>query len=356
MDPLQDQPPPKNLDEVEEILGYNFKNKCLLEEAFTHSSYYYTTDNNYNEAEIKCSSFERLAYLGDAVLNLLVTKEQFFLYSDFSSGQLTRLRAANVDTEKLARVAIEHGLHYYLCHKTRLLEERVNGFKKEILEYPIHSNELVDVPKCLADLVESIIGAIFIDSDSNADIVWQVFRRLLEPLIDAETLKTHPVTTKLYQICQKHNLKVQFKDSWEDLKAGEVLVNNEWVGISGACRSKKEIAFNSAAQNALKNIPTILSIKLNNSTLDEIREKPGWRADLFKECAVKNSDFESVEMFYIAGMWSETPAQVVYGSVVDLWADDLFEEGGHWGVAIVVVGWVAPPQGWLKLNFNLLEL
>ncbi|XP_028800291.1 ribonuclease 3-like protein 3 [Neltuma alba] len=271
MDPLQDRPSPRNLDKVEEILGYIFKNKCLLEEAFTHSSYYYTKDNNNNEAEIKCFSFERLAYLGDAVLYLLVTKEQFFLYSDVSSGQLTRLRAANVDTEKLACVAVEHGLHCYLCHKQPLLEERINGFKKEILEYPIHSNGLVDVPKCLADLVESIIGAIFIDSGSNIDLhemLLQVFRRLLEPLIDAETLKTHPVT-KLYQICQKHNLKVQFKDSWEDLKAVEVLVNNQWVG-SGTCSSKKEIAYNRAAQDALKNIQTILSIKRNNSTLDDI--------------------------------------------------------------------------------------
>ncbi|XP_028800280.1 ribonuclease 3-like protein 3 [Neltuma alba] len=125
MDPLQDQPAPRNLDKVEEILGYNFKNKCLLEEAFTHSSYYYTKDNNYKEAEIECFSFERLAHLEDAVLNLLVTKEQFFMYSDFSSGQLTRLQAANVDTEKLARVAVEHGLHCYLCRKKPLLEERM---------------------------------------------------------------------------------------------------------------------------------------------------------------------------------------------------------------------------------------
>ncbi|XP_054820102.1 ribonuclease 3-like protein 3 [Prosopis cineraria] len=268
---LPEPSPPRNLDEVEEILGYNFKNKSLLEEAFTHSSYYYTkdNDNNHGEAEIKCFSYERLAYLGDAVLNLLVTKEQFFLYPNFSSGRLTRLRAANVDTEKLARVAVKHRLHCYLRHKKPLLEEQINEFKKEILEYPMHSNGLIDVPKGLADLVESSIGAIFIDSDSNIDTVWQVFRRLLEPMIDAETIKTHPVT-ELYEVCQKLNLKVQFVNSWKDSKKVDVIVDNQLVG-RGICGSKREIAQNRAAQNALTKIQTILSIKdhIITTTLDD---------------------------------------------------------------------------------------
>ncbi|KAI9095377.1 hypothetical protein K1719_026411 [Acacia pycnantha] len=264
MDPPET--PPRNLDEVEEILGYNFKNKCLLEEALTHPSYYHNTkdDNHNNEAETKCSSFERLEFLGDAVLNFLVTKEQFFSYPDFSSGVLTRLRAANVDTEKLARVAVKHQLYSYLRHRKSLLEEQIDEFIKEILEYPIHSNGLIDVPKCLADLVESIIGAVFIDSHSNIDIVWQVFRPLLEPMIDAETLKTHPVT-ELYQVLQKHNLKPQFVDLWKDSMAVEVLVDGQLVG-KGICGSKKEIAQNRAALNALQNIQTILSAKDNSTS------------------------------------------------------------------------------------------
>ena len=104
------------LEEVEAILGYEFKNKQLLEEAFTHSSY----DID------KCFSYERLEYIGDAVLNLLVTKEQYLSYPNLPPGGLTRLRAANVDTEKLARVAIKHGLHRYLRHKKPLLEEQVS--------------------------------------------------------------------------------------------------------------------------------------------------------------------------------------------------------------------------------------
>ncbi|KAK4276000.1 hypothetical protein QN277_019003 [Acacia crassicarpa] len=270
MDPTET--PPRNLDEVEDILGYNFKNKCLLEEAFTHPSYYNTTkDYNHNkEAETKSFSFERLEFLGDAVLNFLVTKEQFFSYPDFSSGVLTRLRAANVDTEKLARVAVKHELHCYLRHRKPPLAEQIDEFMKEILEYPIHSNGLIDVPKCLADLVESIIGAIFIDSHSNIDIVWQVIRPLLEPMINGETLKTHPVT-QLYEVLQKHNLKPQFVDSWKDSMAVEVLVDDQLVG-RGICGSKKEIAHNRAALNALQGIQTILSAKDNSTSNDNTED------------------------------------------------------------------------------------
>ena len=115
---------PPSLEEVELILNYKFKDKNLLEEALTHSSYFHDHQNQNNQN--KGLSYERLEYVGDAVLNLLITKEQYFLYPSYPPGRLTRLRAANVDTEKLARVAIKHGLHRYLRHKKPLLEEQVS--------------------------------------------------------------------------------------------------------------------------------------------------------------------------------------------------------------------------------------
>lgn len=115
---LTDEEAQPNLEEVEKIIGYSFNNKVLLKEAFTHSSFLST--------ERSASSYERLEYVGDAVLNLLFSREQYNLYPDLPPGRLTRLRAANVDTEKLARVAIKHGLHRYLRHKKPLLEEQVS--------------------------------------------------------------------------------------------------------------------------------------------------------------------------------------------------------------------------------------
>ncbi|GAV69707.1 Ribonuclease_3 domain-containing protein, partial [Cephalotus follicularis] len=238
------------LEGVEEILGYKFGNKSLLEEAFTHASY---------TSPDQCASYERLEFVGDSVLNLLFTKEQYFLYPNLQPGDLTRLRAANVDTEKLARVSIRHGLHRYLCHKKPLLEQQIQEFTQAILDYPLHSNGLVDPPKVLADIVESTIGAVFIDSNLSIDIVWKVFKGLLEPIISVETLKRHPVT-ELYEVCQKKNLKVKFVDLWKESTAFEVFIDDQLVGRD-TYGTKKEIAHNRAAKDALNNMWKILNEK-----------------------------------------------------------------------------------------------
>lgn len=103
-----------SLEGVEGILGYCFTNKRLLEEAYTHGS-----------CKNKQFSYERLEFMGDSVLSLLITKEQFFLYPDLQPGPLTRLRSANVDKEKLARVALKHGLHRFLRHNKPKIEQQV---------------------------------------------------------------------------------------------------------------------------------------------------------------------------------------------------------------------------------------
>uniref|UniRef100_A0A2C9UQN6 RNase III domain-containing protein n=1 Tax=Manihot esculenta TaxID=3983 RepID=A0A2C9UQN6_MANES len=233
------------LDGVEEILGYRFQNRSLLEEAFTDPS-----------VPDKCFSYERLEHVGDSVLNLLFTKEHYLKYPDLPPGALTRLRAANVDTEKLARVAVKHGLQRFLDHKKPLLEEQIREFSQAILDYPLHSNGLVDVPKVLADIVESVVGAVFIDCDFSMDTVWKVFKDLLEPIISRETLKIHPVT-ELYEVCQKRNLKVKFVDMWREKRAFDVLIDDQLVG-RGTYDLKKEIAHNRAAKDALHNIRRIL--------------------------------------------------------------------------------------------------
>ncbi|KAF2292246.1 hypothetical protein GH714_018012 [Hevea brasiliensis] len=102
-----------SLDGVEEILGYKFKNRRLLEEAFTDSSF-----------PDKRVFYERLEHVGDSMLNLLFTKEHNFKYPDLPPGALTRLCAANVNTEKLARVAIKHGLHRFLRTRKPFLRNK----------------------------------------------------------------------------------------------------------------------------------------------------------------------------------------------------------------------------------------
>ncbi|XP_034212881.1 ribonuclease 3-like protein 2 [Prunus dulcis] len=89
---------------VEKIVGYSFKNKRLLEEALTHSSFLWS------------ASYQRLEVLGDSVLNHAVTN-YFFCMADrrkFNEDQITKLRSANAGNLKLARVAVRLGLYPYL--------------------------------------------------------------------------------------------------------------------------------------------------------------------------------------------------------------------------------------------------
>ncbi|KAL8131192.1 ribonuclease 3-like protein 3 [Apium graveolens] len=240
-----------SLEEVEKIIGYNFKNQSLLQQAFTHQSYLQ-----------KCESYERLEFVGDSVLNLLITQQQFNMYPNLPPGMLSPLRSANVDTEKLARVAIKYDLLKYLRHNNRRLNQQVRGFLKVLPQYPLHSYGLIDPPKVLADIVESTIGAVYIDSNSSMDITWEVVKDLLEPMITPEMIQENPVK-KLQEICQKQRLKVRFKDLWLKQGTFEVYVDDQLRG-KGEYRAKKEIALNRAANDAFNDIAR--SLYVNDET------------------------------------------------------------------------------------------
>ncbi|GAA0167552.1 hypothetical protein LIER_22458 [Lithospermum erythrorhizon] len=241
----------KNVAEIEEILGYRFKNIKLLHEAFTHPSY----GEHYE-------SYERLEYVGDSVLNLLITKQQFSTYPDLPPGLLSPLRAANVDTEKLGRVAINHNFHKYILHGKPIIEKRIQQFENALPRYPLHSHGMLNAPKVLADVVESTIGAIFIDTNSSIEMTWQVVKPLLKPIITPNMLQTNPVK-KLFEMCQKNKLNVRFNDL--GLQNGaymyEVFIDDQLRGKS-RCPSKR-VALNRAANNAYKEVVEALDMRLH---------------------------------------------------------------------------------------------
>lgn len=221
---------------VEEITAYKFKNPNLLHQAFTHPSIQ------------NCASNDRMEYLGDSVLNQLIAKEHYVAYPHLSSGDLTDLRKVNVDTEKLARVAIKYNLHDYLRYQIHLFKEQVEEFRDATLEYPLHSLGCIDPPKVLADLVESLIGAIYIDSNFSMDTTWPVVKELLQPLITPTTLEIRPVP-KFTELCQKNKLEIKVVDNWEKTGEIEYFVDEQFVG-KGKFSGKKDVAQNRAAYNA----------------------------------------------------------------------------------------------------------
>jgi ribonuclease-3 len=125
---------------LEKKIGVKFKNADLLTEALTHRSYL----NEYPKWHLPHN--ERLEYLGDAVLELLVSEELFSKFPKQPEGQLTVLRAALVNYQILARVAEEIGLQNFILMSRG--ERKDTGRAREVI---------------LANAMESLIGAIYLD-------------------------------------------------------------------------------------------------------------------------------------------------------------------------------------------------
>lgn len=127
-------------DEIVKKIGIEFKNKNLLKTAFTHRSYL-------NENRGKgLKNNERLEFLGDAVLELIISSFLFKNYPDKTEGDLTSIRAAIVRTESLAEESRRLDIGQYL--KMSKGEEDSGGQDKEYL---------------LANLYESTLGAIYLE-------------------------------------------------------------------------------------------------------------------------------------------------------------------------------------------------
>lgn len=107
-----------NFNALEGALKIKFQDKGLLVEAITHAS----------RPSSGVSCYQRLEFVGDAVLDHLITRYLFFTYTDLPPGRLTDLRAAAVNNENFARVAVKHSLHLHLRHGSSALEKQVCEF------------------------------------------------------------------------------------------------------------------------------------------------------------------------------------------------------------------------------------
>lgn len=130
-----------HMNPLEQRIGYKFRNSLLLAEALTHPSLSY---------ERKTFHFDnqRLEFLGDAVLQLVVTHHLYRLFPTFSEGQLTKLRSRLVSREGLKRHALALGLGDYLMLGRG--EEASRGRERA---------------STLADVFEALVGALYLDSD-----------------------------------------------------------------------------------------------------------------------------------------------------------------------------------------------
>ncbi|KNC21436.1 Endoribonuclease Dcr-1 [Lucilia cuprina] len=176
-------------DEFEKNLGYKFRDRSYLLQAMTHASY---TPNRLTDC------YQRLEFLGDAVLDYLITRHLYEDPRQHSPGALTDLRSALVNNTIFASLAVRHGFHKYFRHLSPGLNEVIDRFVRIQTEnghsiseeyYLLSEEECddaedVEVPKALGDVFESVAGAIFLDSNMSLDAVWLVYYNMMRPEIE----------------------------------------------------------------------------------------------------------------------------------------------------------------------------
>ncbi|HHW54222.1 MAG: ribonuclease III [bacterium] len=220
----------RGLEELESKIGIKFTEPSYLEQALTHASFA-------NEQGGGHQSNERLEFLGDAVLELAVSELLYHRYPELSEGALTKRRAALVCEATLEQCARQLELGSYL----RLGKgEELSGGRER--------------PALLADALEALLGAIFLDQGLEAarDFVAQI----LGSRIEGEEELFFDYKTQLQEALQRYrNYSLKYNllaadgpDHNKTFRVG-VMINGQQVAV-GVGRSKKE-AEQAAAQQAL---------------------------------------------------------------------------------------------------------
>ncbi|KAI0299668.1 hypothetical protein B0F90DRAFT_1727667 [Multifurca ochricompacta] len=238
---------PTQIPIVESILGYTFCRKAIAVEALTHSSY---------QSNLATISYERMEFLGDAVLDMLVTD---FLYhapgKEYSPGKIHMIKTAVVNAHFLAMLCLRastelptvmpswsqhdgvtmtedaHRVHLWQCllhSSVSALDEQRATFARwerpggrddieamlaEGRAFPWSALTSLQAPKFLSDMFESLLGAVFLDSRGDLDVTREVLRRLghweiLERIVGQDMDVRHPVS-RLYLWAGQHHEKVK---------------------------------------------------------------------------------------------------------------------------------------------------
>lgn len=226
------------LDELQEKIGYRFQDVNLLKQALTHSSFA-------NEQKVnKLKNYERLEFLGDAVLELVSSEFLFIENPDMPEGQLTKLRASMVCEPALAYCAKDLDIGSYLLLGRG--EEATGGRKRDSIT---------------SDVMEAIIGAIYLDSGlENAKK--HIYRFILSDLehkilfFDSKTILQEEIQKKK-DARLRYELVGETGPEHDKQFHVEAYLNNVLIG-TGAGRTKKA-AEQQAAYEAL------LKMKSNNN-------------------------------------------------------------------------------------------
>ena len=203
-------------NDLQKSLGYQFKDEKLITEALTHRSY----SKNFNN--------ERLEYLGDAVLDLIVGEYLYHLFPEAEEGILSKLRAALVNEDAFTKLAKRLNLGKYLFLSPA--EENNGGREK---------------PSILSSAFEAIIGALYLEAgfDKAKEIALKLIKEEYPTITPEELLKDYKTT--LQEITQAHFgvvpeyklLSAKGPDHKKEFEIGVFINDKEYARAKG--RSKK---------------------------------------------------------------------------------------------------------------------
>ncbi len=220
------------MEKLEEKIGYRFRNRELLVTALTHSSYA-------NERHGEAQSYERQEFLGDSILGLVTAEFLFTHEPPLPEGRMTRMRAELVCEASLHKTALELGLGSYM--RLGRGEEHTGGRER---------------PSILADMVEAIIAAIYLDSGMDEARRFILARVLRDAAFD-DSHRSADYKTRLQELVQRKSNQVIAYDLVEETGPDhdktftfEVLINGAVSG-RGSGKTKKE-AEQMAAARALE--------------------------------------------------------------------------------------------------------
>ena len=166
-----------NFNKLEENIGYTFKNKELLKNALTHTSYAY--ENN-------VQSNEKLEFLGDSILEFLSSKYLYGKYKKLKEGEMTKVRATVVCEDCLYKIALKHNFSDFLY------------LGKSESSNNAHLSKAI-----LADSVEALIAAIYLDSGLECAEKF-IIENLKEPI----EIATKNVGNKDYKTVLQEKLQI----------------------------------------------------------------------------------------------------------------------------------------------------
>ncbi|KAD0202479.1 hypothetical protein E3N88_44639 [Mikania micrantha] len=277
---------------------------CLLLEAITHAS---------NQEQGVGYCYERLEFLGDSVLDLLITRHLFNKHLDIDPGELTDLRSASVNNENFAYVAVRRNLHPYLQYRSGDLQTQISDYVKFAATSSTDTNSLQTKksPKALGDLVESITGAVLLDTQLNFDEVWRIFEPLLTPIVTPEKLELPPLR-ELLEFCDSKGyfIKTACRSQGDAVIAELSLQLEDALLVAEGTGPTRKIARGQAALKLLSQLQnqgqdnkdgeiSNKNIKGNDTTRSKITHfdpQPAVSTFIVDECLMNNESDSKVEI------------------------------------------------------------